>query len=269
MPPTHEPAIRHVSSVSRAVAVLEALAQSSGDLGTNELARRTGINPSSTSRLLATLARAGLVSQVTESGRYRLGLRLVQLGNAALARVDLRELARPHLRALVGSTGETATLSVPGEHQAITVDFVQSSSSVLSVARLGRPSVTHATAVGKVFLAHGGRLPDEPLARCTEYTIADRDALAAEVARTRERGWGQAIGEREVDVNALAAPVHGGGGELVAILGLQGPSGRFGRRAMRAAVDELLERGGEISSSVGGSRAAVETAAPAVGSPRT
>ena len=151
---TGRPATRRVAAVERATSVLDALADG-GELGTNELARRTSLHPSSVSRLLATLADAGLVEHVADTGRYRLGLRLVDLGNAVLARLDLREIARPHLRALVAATGETATLSAPGDPDAITVDFVQSASSVQSVARVGRPSVAHATAAGKVGLTFG------------------------------------------------------------------------------------------------------------------
>ena len=87
-----------MAAVERAAALLGTLAAGGGELGTNELARRTGLHPSSVSRLLATLVDAGLVEHVAETGRYRLGLRLVQLGNAVLARLDLREVARPHLR---------------------------------------------------------------------------------------------------------------------------------------------------------------------------
>lgn len=221
------------------------------ELGTNEIARRTGINPSTVSRLLATLAEAGLVEHVLETGRYRLGLRLLQLGNAVLARLDLREVARRHLTALVAATGETATLSIPGERDAVTVDFVQSASSVQSVARLGRPSVAHATAVGKVLLAHGGRLPDTSLERYTERTITDPGVLATEIEEARERGFAQAVGEREEDLNAIAAPLFGSRGELAGILGLQGPAGRFDRRAMRAAVEPLLEYARSISEALG------------------
>jgi len=134
--------------------VLDALADSD-ELGTNEIARRTGINASTVSRLLATLAAARYVEHVPESGRYRLSLRLIELGNAVLGRLDLRALARPHLQELVRVTGETATLSVAGEPDAVTVDFAHSSSVVQSVAQIGRPSVGHATAVGKVMLAFG------------------------------------------------------------------------------------------------------------------
>jgi DNA-binding IclR family transcriptional regulator len=241
-----------VAAVERAVALLDALGDGVAELGTNELARRTGLHPSSASRLLATLAAAGLVEHVEETGRYRLGVRLLQLGNAVLGRLDLREIARPHLRALVSLTGETATLSAPGDPDAVTVDFVQSASSVQSVARLGRPSVAHATATGKVALAFGDvELPVGPRERFTPRTIVARDELVLEVGRVRAQGWAQAVGEREVDLNALAAPVRGSRGELAAVLGLQGPASRFDEAAMARAVEPLLGRAAAVSDALG------------------
>ena len=254
MPRTGKPAIRHVAAVERALAVLDAVAEAE-DVGTNELARRTGINASTVSRLLATLAARGLVRHVEETGRYRLGPRLVQLGSAALAGLDLRELARPVLTALAAETGETATLSVPGEPDAITIDFVQSSSSVQSVARVGRPSVAHATATGKVALAFGAaELRPGALHGYTGRTITDRDALGVELASVRERGFAQALRERENDLNAVAAPVFGVRGELVAIVGVQGPASRFDAAAAQEASATLLGRARQLSVSLGGAK---------------
>lgn len=247
---TGKPATRRVAAVERAAALLGALEE--GELGTNELARRTGLHPSSVSRLLATLVDARLVEHVAETGRYRLGLRLIELGNAVLARLDLREIARPHLRALVEETGETATLSAPGDPDAITVDFVQSASSVQSVARVGRPSVAHATATGKVALAFGDvELPPGRLTRFTARTIVDRGALAREVERVRAQGWALATGEREEGLNAVAAPVHGSRGELAAILGIQGPAPRFGEAAVSRALAPLLAHAAAVSDALG------------------
>jgi DNA-binding IclR family transcriptional regulator len=249
---TGRPATRRVAAVERAVALLDELADDAPELGTNELARRTGLSPSTVSRTLATLAAGGLIEHVPESGRYRLGVRLVQLGHAALARLDLRGLARPHLGELVESTGETATISVPGDPDAVTVDFVQSPSSVQSVAQLGRPSIAHATAAGKVVLAWGSvPLPRAPLTPFTPRTLTDPAALGREVARVRSRGWADAVREREVDLSALAAPVFGAGGELVAVLGLQGPASRFDPDAREAAFPELLERAKALSHALG------------------
>jgi DNA-binding IclR family transcriptional regulator len=219
---------RPVASVARALALLDALRDSEQDLGVNELARRIGVSPSTASRLLATLETSGIV-QRDGSGPFRLGLGLVTLADRVLSRLDLRALARPVLVELMERTGETSTLSVPGEHEAITVDSVPSRSSVVSMARLGRPSVSHATAVGKVMLAFGGGpLPRErDLKALTDRTITDRARLAREVLSVRQSGYGTVFGERELDVNAIAAPVFDRAGALAAILGLQGPANRL------------------------------------------
>jgi IclR family acetate operon transcriptional repressor len=238
--------------VQRAFAVIDTLADADDELGTNEIARRTGVNPSTVSRLLATLVAGGLVEHVPETGRYRLGPRLVQLGNVVLARFDLRQIARPHLRALVDTTGETATLSAEGDRDAVTVDFVQSPFSVQGVAQLGRPSIAHATATGKVLLAFGRRpLPPGPLKSYTNRTIAKRSELVAELDAIRERGYAYNFGEREEDLHAVAAPVWGSHGELAAILGVQGPASRFRREALDAAIGPLLEHAREVSLELG------------------
>ena len=252
MPRTGQPAIRLVGAVQRAFSVLDALAEAESELGTNEIARRTGINASSVSRLLATLVAGGFVEHVQDSGRYRLGLRLLQLSNAVLGRLDLRQIARPHLQAIVEATGETATLSAPGERDAVTVDFVQSESSVQGVARLGRPSIAHATATGKVLLAFGRRVvPPGQLKAYTAHTITQRVALAAELDGVRKRGYAYNFGEREDDLHAIAAPVWGSRAELAAIIGVQGPASRFGREAMEEAVGPLLDRTRALSLELG------------------
>jgi DNA-binding IclR family transcriptional regulator len=247
---TGRPAARQVGSVQRAIDVLDALAEARTELGTNEIARRTGVNVSSISRLLSTLATAGLVQYVPSTGRYRLGIRIMHLANATRDSLDIRQLARPFLEELGEITGETSTLSLPDVHDLITIDFVPSPRSVRSVARIGRNSVAHATAAGKVLLAWGGQLPDGPLTAYTEHTITDRDALAVEIARVRERGWAQAVDEREEELSAVAVPVLGGAGALVAVLGVQGPTGRFGPRTMQAAIDPLAERAQALTSAL-------------------
>ena len=188
--------------------MLDTLAEG-GELGTNEIARRTGMTPSTVSRQLGTLAASGLVERVSATGQYRLGLRIVHLANALLARLDVRTVARPHLEELVRQTGETATLSVPGEDDAITIDFVSGAHHVQPVSQLGRPSIAHATSAGKVMLAFSGRsLPAGTLRAFTSLTITDARELALEIARVREQGWAQAVGEREPGLSAIAAPIR-------------------------------------------------------------
>jgi DNA-binding IclR family transcriptional regulator len=252
VPPTGRPAERRLAAVERALRILDAFTSVPGDAGTNELARLTGINASTVSRTLSTMVDAGYVVHVPGSGRYRLGSHLLVLANHVLASLDLRDLARPHLVALEQATGETPTLSLPGDPDAVTVDFVASRASVASVARVGRPSIAHATATGKVMLAFGPPVaPDRLLERFTERTIVEPGALEHEVAEVRRRGWARAVGEREPDLNAVAAPVFGPRGELQAILGVQGPAGRFDLAAQDAAVPLLVEHAGRLSAELG------------------
>ena len=244
------PATREVAAVRRALAILDVLAKDRGELGTNEIARRAGVNVSTISRILATLVSGGLVEHVPASGRYRLGVGVMRLASAVRGRLDIRSLARPHLEELSRRCQETATVSVPGGHEAITLDFVQSPRSVRSVAEVGRASAAHATAVGKVVLAYGGTLPPGSLHRFTGRTIVDREALRAEVEMTRRQGWGSAAGEREADLSAVAVPVLDQAGQLVAVLGVQGPAARFGPEAMTEAVALMLERAALIRAAL-------------------
>ena len=244
-----------VASVARALALLDEVARSDAGLGVNELARRIGVNASTASRLLGTIEAGGLVERSPE-GPYRLGLKLVALSDRVLGQLDVRERARPWLTWLVEETGETATLSVPGGGEAITVDFVPSSSSVVSMARVGRPSVAHATAAGKVMLAFGSDIlavnPDAELVAFTERTITDPRVLSAELDAVRASGIAEAVGERELDLNALAAPVIGRDEALVAILGLQGPAARLPASTRRALRAPLRKAATELGRSLGG-----------------
>ena len=236
---------QRVASVARALALLDEVARSDAGLGVNELARRIGVNASTASRLLATLEEGGLVERSAD-GPYRLGLKLVALSDRVLGQLDVRERARPWLTWLVEETGETSTLSVPGGGEAITVDFVPSSSSVVSMARVGRPSVAHATAAGKVMLAFGSpgapAVPDAPVAELvafTERTITDPDALAAELdggPRVGDRRGGRRARARSERAGGAGDRARGRAGRDPRAAGSRGAAaGEHPARAARAA----------------------------------
>jgi IclR family acetate operon transcriptional repressor len=250
MAKTGQPSTARVASARRSLAILDVLADEPS-LGTNEVARRLGTSPSTTSRQLATLVEAGLVEHVPATGRYRLGIRIVALATSVLARLDVRAIAHPHLEELAAKVGETATLSVPGDPDAITVDVVRSPRYIHDGTQLGRPSIAHATAAGKVMLAFDGVAPASELQAYTPRTITDPRQLEAEVEKVRRRGWADAFEEREVGLNAIAAPVWASDGALAGIIALQGPVPRFGRAPARAALPVLRERAAVISGELG------------------
>lgn len=247
---------RTVGSVGRAVALIDALAASPTALGVNELARHIEVNPSSASRLLATLEQGGLVGR-DANGRFQLGLRLLALADRVLLRLDVRDLARPYLHDLVERTGETATCSIPTAGEAVTVDFVPGKGSVVSMARVGRPNPLHATAIGKIMLAFGEgvELPDRArLTPFTEETITDPAELERVVERTREAGWADAVAERESELAALAVPITDAGGRLGAVIGLQGPLARMGEARRAELLPLLREAASGLSRELGAPR---------------
>ena len=112
MASARQPSSGRIEASQRAVAILDALADA-GEVGTNELARQTGLPASTVSRQLGTLAATGLVEHDAETGRYRLGIRVVRLANAVLARLDVRQVARPHLEVLCGSRARLRPCTSP------------------------------------------------------------------------------------------------------------------------------------------------------------
>ena len=131
---------------------------------------------------------------------------------------------------------------MPDGDQAVTVDFVPGASTVVSMAHLGRPSVGHATSTGKVLLAHSApAVPAGGLTAYTERTITDPRALEDELERVRAQGWAESVGEREPDLNALAAPVFGRGGGLAAIVSVQGPAARMSAERRAEVLPRLLD----------------------------
>ena len=237
-----------IQSVDRAVDLLLAVAAAQPAAATAPaLARACGLNRATAWRLLKTLQARGLVAVDESTGRYSIGLTTMELGNAA--RPDaLIAAARPVLERTSEQTGETASLAVPGVGGLTYVDEV-TPTAVLTASWLGRSVPLHATSTGKALLAF---LPAEQvsrvlagaLTRFTDTTITDLDALAAELAATRARGYGVCAGELESSLYGVSAPVLDRNRHSLAVLSIWGPQDRvkekfaeLGAVAIRAAAE--------------------------------
>ena len=189
--------------------------------------------------MLATLLEAGLVEREPGGQRWQLGLRLVHLGNAALARLDLRDLARPLLEQLVRETGETATLSLrrPGRGRDGRLRARARTASPAAPRSAVPPWPTQRPSARSCWPTRRAPSPrsHEPLERYTPRTLTTLAEVEIAVAEVRAAGVAEAAGEREPGLNAIAAPVLADDGRLVAVLGLQGPERFDARRAPAAA----------------------------------
>src|SRR5436309_1663398 len=220
-----------VRSVDRAVAILDVLAQGGMRTGA-EVARELRVHRSTALRLLGTLERHALVERDQRTNRYRLGRRLPQLASVVTGEFDLRYVARPVCEQLAVAAGETATLDVLVGDVIVPIEQATASTSVVSVNWLGKRTPVHCTASGKVIAAFAPdgvreRLLELPLDRVTPHTITDPAAFAAQLEQARQAGVAGTHEELEVGLDALAAPVFGADGEVVAALDVSGPSHRL------------------------------------------
>ncbi|WP_324668807.1 IclR family transcriptional regulator [Geochorda subterranea] len=216
-----------VHAVERAVQLLDALAQS--EAGISELARATGLHKATVHRLIRTLRRLGLVELSPDSTRYRLGLRLLELGGRVLARLDLRDVARPYLIELRDRTRLTVHMAVLDGTEVVYIDKLDSPANLRMASFVGTRSPAYCTALGKAILS--ALAPEQTraiLARScfvarTRNTLTTPEALLEELAATRARGYAIDDMENEDGIRCVGAPVYRHTGQVAAAISCSGP----------------------------------------------
>ena len=228
---THLAEASSVQSVDRALAILEILAQR-GESGVTEIATDLGVHKSTASRLMSALLNRGLVDQVSDRGRYRLGLGLVRLAGSVTSSLDAVSGSRAVTRALASEVGETVNIAVLSDNQVLYVDQVAGPSMVSMRSWLGQSVPTHCTATGKVLTAWLDQ-PERIAARPTSWkklapnTITSGEALEKELEQVRKQGFAIANQEMEADFIAIAAPIRDEHDEVTAALVISGPASRI------------------------------------------
>jgi IclR family acetate operon transcriptional repressor len=246
-----------VRSVDRAAALLLALGESQGEAGVTELARRLGLHKSTASRLLATLQKRGLVEQDDETGKYRLGVVIIRLAERAEKTLDLRGIAMPELERLARLTHETTGLGVLNGDSLLTVAQADGPNLIAVGDWTGRAVPLHCVASGKVLLAALAerevlRIVRRGLMSFTERTVVELEPLLEELARIRRRGYATALGEYEIGLNAVAAPVHDARGAVVAAVDIWGPAFRLTPRRIPELAAQARDAAAAISVRLGG-----------------
>ncbi len=247
-----------VQSVDRALSVLEILA-AHGEAGVTDIAAELGVHKSTAFRLVAVLESRGFVEQLADRGKYRLGFGVVRLAGAAAAQLDIAQEGRRVCQALAADLEETVNIAILDSDRAVNVSQVRGPAALSTHNWVGQGTPLHATSSGKVLLAHAsdavrkGVLSRE-LQRYTPATITDPEVLRQHLDRIVEQGWGSTVEEFEVGLSAVAAPVRGADGDVIAALSVSGPSFRmdaqdFPRLARRvvSGADELSRRLGFFS----------------------
>src|SRR5579872_764139 len=246
-----------LQSLDRAVSVLDLLGESEGPLGLADVCERMDLHKSTAHRALMVLERTGLIERTPEN-RFRLGLKLYELGSRAIEQIDLRARVQPWFRRLSAQVGETVHLGVLQKSKVVYLDKVEPSNRrVWLASRIGASNPVYCTAMGKAMLAF---LPPDSAAeiisrirfvRFTPRTLCTPEALQRSLDRVRRRGY--AIDDEEVEcgVRCIGAPILNESGYPIAAVSVSGPSSRITQQSVPGIAEHLLRCCHEISASLG------------------
>ena len=242
-----------IQVLERAFALLDVLARHTDPVPLKLLSETTGLHPSTTHRILNDLTLGRYVDR-PEPGSYRLGMRLLELGNLVKARLDVRDAALDSMRELHKLTHQPVNLSVRQGDEIVYIERTYSERSGMQVVRaVGGRAPLHLTSVGKLFLAH-----DEParvrayatrtgLAGHTRNSITDLPRLERELSLIRQRGVSRDEEELELGVRCMAAGIFDDQSKLVAGLSISAPSDRL----EEAWESRLCDTAATISAALG------------------
>lgn len=256
-PDPPERALAGAQVVDRVVDILEAFPRLGPELGVSDVSRALGLKKATTHRLLASLLRRGLVAQDPVSRRYRLGIKLWELGSLATSQVDWVDRVKPYLQHLTDVSGETTHLAVLHDGQVLYVDKVESSRSFRMPSQVGRRLPVHCTGVGKALVAF---LPDEVLKgivtrrgmpQMTAHTVTELPVLRRDLATVRERGY--AIDNEEIDegLTCIAAPIRDHTSHVVAAISIAGPTSRLKLEVIPMRAAQVMQAANDVSLALG------------------
>ena len=250
-----------VQSVDRALTILKLLA-ADGELGVTEIAGLLGVHKSTASRLLGTLETHGLAEQLPDRGRYRLGVGVLRLAGATRSRLDIVRESRPITGPLAAEVGETVNIVILSGSETLYLDQVAGPSALQIHNWVGRRNPVHATANGRVLLAHATpaeteavlaaiSTPGGNLRALTPHTVTDRAALLQSLETVRRDGYAAAVDELEIGLTAVAAPIRGVDGTVIASVSVSGPSFRLDSARLPGVVTATRDAATDISASMG------------------
>jgi DNA-binding IclR family transcriptional regulator len=236
-----------IQVIDRMMGLLRALSAHPTPANLKQLATETHLHPSTAHRILSVLVANRLVDRI-EPGTYRLGIRLLELGNLVKSRLSVRQEALPHMQDLHQELGETVNLSVRHDDEVVYIERTSGNSAMMRVVQIiGARAPLHITAVGKIFLAEDG--PEKcaeyarrtGLPRFTDNTLTDIDALLKELEKVRRLGYAFDNEEAEKGVSCIGAGIHNDEGKLVAGLSVSAPSDRL-NKGWAAQVRQVADK---------------------------
>jgi DNA-binding IclR family transcriptional regulator len=246
-----------VQVIDRALAILDTLSVHGPDLGLAELSEKLKLHKSTVHRLIMVLERHNLIERNSVNGRYRLGLKLFELGTRAVSQLDLRERARPYLERLVLETSETVHLGILDDAEVVYLEKVEPARSVRMATSVGRRNPAYCTAMGKAILTYLAEDQVEAIIRksglkaVTPNTITSLLELKRELSAVRKRGYAVDNEEIEEGVRCIGCVVRNFSGEPVAAISISGPSFRLTESKVPVLATAVVAAAHGLSSGLG------------------
>ncbi len=246
-----------IQVLDRALAALETLSHNGPDLTLSQISMSLKLHKSTTHRLMMVLERHRLVEKNSQTSKYRLGLKLFELGTKAVSQLDLRERARPFLERVVLETGETVHLCVYDDGEVVYVDKIEPARSVRLTSSVGRRNPAYCTAVGKAIMAF---LPESQveaavqkhgLRPLTRNTISSMLELKSELAKVRKLGYSVDDEENEEGVCCVGTAVRGYSGFPVAAMSVSGPTFRVSKEKISVIAGSVMAAANALSRELG------------------
>jgi IclR family KDG regulon transcriptional repressor len=251
-----KPRRMRLSSVANAVRLTKAFSEQDSEMGISLLANRLGLAKSTVHRLATTLVEYDILEQNRESGKYRLGLALFELGTLVRRKMDAASGAQEQIHALADATGETVQLAILDHLSVLYIRIRESRQAVRLSSGLGTRAPAHCTSVGKVLLAYQGaevvqQVIDNGLKRYTENTITDAETLRAELATIRQKGY--AIDDEEIEpgLRCVAAPIRDHSGHVTAAISVAAPIQRMTKKNIQTTIPSVVTAAEAISRRLG------------------
>lgn len=245
-----------IQSLDRAMMILEALAENSSQT-LSEISEHLGQSPATVYRVLTTLEQRGITESNPVDQTWAVGPKAFLIGSSFLRRTSVVERARPFMRQLMETTGETANLGIAKGDHVLFISQAESHASIRAFFPPGTMSPLYASGIGKALLAFSpsdrvdeflGTTPPEPF---TEHTLIDPDALRADLVEIRTRGFSIDYEERTLGMRCTAAPVYNALGDVVAGISVSGPSSRMTDDALSDMGAYVMEAARNLSQSLG------------------
>ena len=247
-----------VQSVERALLLLEILSEVGKPISLSELTEKASLNISTVHRLLHTLMSSHFVEQDLNTGKYRLGLRMFEIGSKALYSLDIRQVAKPDLQEMVDKCNETVNLAILEQGEVVYIEQVESTNMIKMFARVGSRGPAHCTAAGKALLAYvkESELEDiiskKGLIKFTENTITDPEKIKEELKKIREQGYSLDLEEMEEGVNCVAVPIKNYENKVVAAISVSGLASRITREHLDSfLIKKIKDTAMKISLNLG------------------